>query len=71
MRDNPEQVVYFGVAIPREFVQERLFKETRFKPSGEAGSYLWDYAIHQIIEEKQHIEKCEAFLNHRRKRMKK
>ena len=62
MRDNPEQVVYFGVAIPREFVQERLFKETRFKPSGVAGPYLWDYAVHQIIEEKkQHIEKCEAF----------
>ena len=62
MRDNPEQVVYFGVAIPREFVQERLFKETRFKPSGVAGPYLWDYAVHQIIKEKkQHIEKCEAF----------
>ena len=62
MRDNPEQVVYFGVAIPREFVQERLFKETRFKPSGVAGPYLWDYAVHQIIEEKkQHSEKCEAF----------
>ena len=62
MRDNPEQVVYFGVAIHREFVQERLFMETRFKPSGVAGPYLWDYAVHQIIKEKkQHIEKCEAF----------
>ena len=54
MRDNPEQVAYFGVAIPREFVQERLFKETRFKPSGVAGPYLWDYAVYQIIEEKKH-----------------
>lgn len=62
MREDPEQVAYFGVAIPREFVQERLFKETRFKPSGVAGPYLWDYAVSQIIEnKKQHIEESEAY----------
>ena len=62
MHDNSEQVAYFGVAIPREFVQERLFKRTRFKPSGLAGPYIWDYAVYQIIKEKkQHIEESEAY----------
>lgn len=61
-REKAEDIAYFGIKIPSEFVMEQLSVTTRFKQANMAGPFLWDYAVKCIIEEKkQNLEECEAY----------
>lgn len=56
-----EGTLYFGIHIPREFMQKLLSKKTPFKPANYAGPFIWDYAMEQVIKERKlSLEEFEA-----------
>ena len=50
---EPDEPLYFGICIPREFMRKTLTKQTPFKPANYAGPFIWDYAMEQVIKERK------------------
>ena len=44
---------YFGVKMPWDWVWGQVEKETRFRPAGSSGPFVYDYAIERIKQERE------------------